>query len=178
MEKRTKHRHIIAIQKYPTVVFFLSPGEPLHGYRVCIQAVLQDKPKLATENLPEVSECGLDSWAYCDFHAQKPFFFFFKKVAQINVYNILTFLSSIWSYCDQFRIVQWSVWLSCGLSVKLDFTTWARAYKVIHSPTLACVQILKQLQNMYLLIISWKKNLCCISANQSSNTLTNSRLWV
>ncbi|KAK2855993.1 hypothetical protein Q5P01_004728 [Channa striata] len=27
-------------------------GEPLHGYRVCIQAVLQDKPKIATQNLP------------------------------------------------------------------------------------------------------------------------------
>ncbi|XP_061843202.2 transmembrane protein 214 isoform X1 [Nerophis lumbriciformis] len=31
-------------------------GEPLHGYRVCIQAVLQDKPKLATQNLPEYLE--------------------------------------------------------------------------------------------------------------------------
>ncbi|KAM4712472.1 LOW QUALITY PROTEIN: transmembrane protein 214 [Anableps anableps] len=30
------------------------PGEPLHGYRVCIQAVLQDKPKIATQNLSEV----------------------------------------------------------------------------------------------------------------------------
>lgn len=37
--------------------FFLFPGEPLHGYRVCIQAILQDKPKIATQNLPEVSEC-------------------------------------------------------------------------------------------------------------------------
>ncbi|CAG12945.1 unnamed protein product [Tetraodon nigroviridis] len=27
-------------------------GEPLHGYRVCIQAILQDKPKIATQNLP------------------------------------------------------------------------------------------------------------------------------
>ncbi|XP_077367199.1 transmembrane protein 214 [Festucalex cinctus] len=31
-------------------------GEPLHGYRVCIQAVLQDKPKLATQNLSEYLE--------------------------------------------------------------------------------------------------------------------------
>nr|XP_061806785.1 transmembrane protein 214-A-like [Nerophis lumbriciformis] len=31
-------------------------GEPLHGYRVCIQAILQDKPKLATQNLPEYLE--------------------------------------------------------------------------------------------------------------------------
>lgn len=30
------------------------PGEPLHGFRVCIQAVLQDKPRIATQNLPEV----------------------------------------------------------------------------------------------------------------------------
>uniref|UniRef100_A0A8C6KQB1 Transmembrane protein 214 n=1 Tax=Nothobranchius furzeri TaxID=105023 RepID=A0A8C6KQB1_NOTFU len=32
------------------------PGEPLHGYRVCIQAILQDKPKIATQNLPEYLE--------------------------------------------------------------------------------------------------------------------------
>uniref|UniRef100_A0A3Q4GM81 Transmembrane protein 214 n=1 Tax=Neolamprologus brichardi TaxID=32507 RepID=A0A3Q4GM81_NEOBR len=31
-------------------------SEPLHGYRVCIQAVLQDKPKIATQNLPEYLE--------------------------------------------------------------------------------------------------------------------------
>ncbi|XP_061610136.1 transmembrane protein 214 [Phyllopteryx taeniolatus] len=31
-------------------------GEPLHGYRVCIQAILRDKPKLATQNLPEYLE--------------------------------------------------------------------------------------------------------------------------
>ncbi|XP_077443380.1 transmembrane protein 214 [Stigmatopora argus] len=31
-------------------------GEPLHGYRVCIQAILQEKPKLATQNLPEYLE--------------------------------------------------------------------------------------------------------------------------
>lgn len=31
-------------------------GEPLHGYRVCIQAILQDKPKIATQNLPEYLE--------------------------------------------------------------------------------------------------------------------------
>ncbi|KAG7283020.1 hypothetical protein CRUP_012913 [Coryphaenoides rupestris] len=30
--------------------------EPLHGYRVCIQAVLQDKPRIATQNLPEYLE--------------------------------------------------------------------------------------------------------------------------
>ncbi|XP_037606950.1 transmembrane protein 214 [Sebastes umbrosus] len=31
-------------------------GEPLHGYRVCIQAILQDKPRIATINLPEYLE--------------------------------------------------------------------------------------------------------------------------
>ncbi|XP_013885596.1 transmembrane protein 214 [Austrofundulus limnaeus] len=31
-------------------------GEPLHGYRVCIQAILQDKPKIASQNLPEYLE--------------------------------------------------------------------------------------------------------------------------
>lgn len=36
--------------------FSLFVGEPLHGYRVCIQAILQDKPKIATQNLPEVSQ--------------------------------------------------------------------------------------------------------------------------
>lgn len=33
----------------------ISPGESLHGYRICIQAVLQDKPKIATVNLGKVS---------------------------------------------------------------------------------------------------------------------------
>ncbi|XP_044024208.1 transmembrane protein 214 [Siniperca chuatsi] len=31
-------------------------GEPLHGYRVCVQAILQDKPRIATLNLPEYLE--------------------------------------------------------------------------------------------------------------------------
>ncbi|KAM6992245.1 transmembrane protein 214 [Tautogolabrus adspersus] len=31
-------------------------GESLHGYRVCIQAILQDKPRIATQNLPEYLE--------------------------------------------------------------------------------------------------------------------------
>uniref|UniRef100_A0A8C9YMK3 Transmembrane protein 214 n=1 Tax=Sander lucioperca TaxID=283035 RepID=A0A8C9YMK3_SANLU len=31
-------------------------GEPLHGYRLCIQAILQDKPRIATQNLPEYLE--------------------------------------------------------------------------------------------------------------------------
>uniref|UniRef100_A0A4W6DGF7 Transmembrane protein 214 n=1 Tax=Lates calcarifer TaxID=8187 RepID=A0A4W6DGF7_LATCA len=31
-------------------------SEPLHGYRVCIQAILQDKPRIATQNLPEYLE--------------------------------------------------------------------------------------------------------------------------
>ncbi|XP_062267900.1 transmembrane protein 214-A-like [Platichthys flesus] len=31
-------------------------GEPLHGYRVCIQAILKDKPTIATQNLPEYLE--------------------------------------------------------------------------------------------------------------------------
>uniref|UniRef100_A0A665WL44 Transmembrane protein 214 n=1 Tax=Echeneis naucrates TaxID=173247 RepID=A0A665WL44_ECHNA len=34
----------------------VSLREPLYGYRVCIQAVLQDKPKIATQNLPEYLE--------------------------------------------------------------------------------------------------------------------------
>ncbi|KFO88850.1 Transmembrane protein 214, partial [Buceros rhinoceros silvestris] len=28
-----------------------SPGESLHGYRICIQALLLDRPKIATTNL-------------------------------------------------------------------------------------------------------------------------------
>lgn len=39
---------------------------------------------------------------------------------------LLSFLSSIWSYCGQFRIVRWSVWPSCGLLARLDFMTSAR----------------------------------------------------
>ncbi|XP_068199318.1 transmembrane protein 214 [Antennarius striatus] len=31
-------------------------GEPLHGYRVCIQAILKDKPRIATQSLPEYLE--------------------------------------------------------------------------------------------------------------------------
>lgn len=31
------------------------PGESLHGYRICIQAVLLDRPKIATMNLGKVS---------------------------------------------------------------------------------------------------------------------------
>lgn len=41
----------------PAAFSLVFPGEPLHGYRVCIQAILQDKPKIATQNLPEVSVC-------------------------------------------------------------------------------------------------------------------------
>ncbi|KAF3826429.1 hypothetical protein GH733_008954 [Mirounga leonina] len=33
-----------------------TPGESLHGYRICIQAVLQDKPKIATMNLGKFLE--------------------------------------------------------------------------------------------------------------------------
>ncbi|XP_075391508.1 transmembrane protein 214 isoform X2 [Tenrec ecaudatus] len=33
-----------------------TPGESLHGYRICIQAVLHDKPKIATANLGKFLE--------------------------------------------------------------------------------------------------------------------------
>lgn len=33
-----------------------TPGESLHGYRICIQAMLQDKPKIATANLGKFLE--------------------------------------------------------------------------------------------------------------------------
>ncbi|XP_047709856.1 transmembrane protein 214 isoform X2 [Prionailurus viverrinus] len=33
-----------------------TPGESLHGYRICIQAILQDKPKIATMNLGKFLE--------------------------------------------------------------------------------------------------------------------------
>ncbi|ELV13749.1 Transmembrane protein 214 [Tupaia chinensis] len=33
-----------------------TPGESLHGYRICIQAILQDKPKIATTNLSKFLE--------------------------------------------------------------------------------------------------------------------------
>ncbi|XP_034370205.1 transmembrane protein 214 isoform X2 [Arvicanthis niloticus] len=33
-----------------------TPGESLHGYRICIQAILQDKPKIVTSNLSKFLE--------------------------------------------------------------------------------------------------------------------------
>ncbi|KAM5292382.1 transmembrane protein 214 isoform 3-T3 [Ctenodactylus gundi] len=33
-----------------------TPGESLHGYRICIQAILQDKPKIVTTNLGKFLE--------------------------------------------------------------------------------------------------------------------------
>lgn len=36
----------------------LHPGESLYGYRICIQAILQDKPKIVTSNLGKVSSGG------------------------------------------------------------------------------------------------------------------------
>lgn len=33
----------------------MSLGESLHGYRICIQAILQDKPKIVTASLGKVS---------------------------------------------------------------------------------------------------------------------------
>ncbi|XP_012869247.1 PREDICTED: transmembrane protein 214 isoform X1 [Dipodomys ordii] len=33
-----------------------TPGESLHGYRICIQAILQDRPKIATANLAKFLE--------------------------------------------------------------------------------------------------------------------------
>ncbi|XP_004377656.1 transmembrane protein 214 [Trichechus manatus latirostris] len=33
-----------------------TPGESLHGYRICIQAILQEKPKIATTNLGKFLE--------------------------------------------------------------------------------------------------------------------------
>ncbi|XP_014637242.1 PREDICTED: transmembrane protein 214 isoform X2 [Ceratotherium simum simum] len=33
-----------------------TPGESLHGYRICIQAILQDKPRIATMNLGKFLE--------------------------------------------------------------------------------------------------------------------------
>uniref|UniRef100_A0A672IHJ4 Transmembrane protein 214 n=1 Tax=Salarias fasciatus TaxID=181472 RepID=A0A672IHJ4_SALFA len=45
-------RHPLFLTAFP----FMFPGEPLHGYRVCIQAILQDKPRIATQNLPDYLE--------------------------------------------------------------------------------------------------------------------------
>lgn len=100
--------------------FFLFPGEPLHGYRVCIQAILQDKPKIATQNLPEV--CAilfLSDFAVSDLTSD---------LEGLN--NELCFLISIWSSCGQSRVVPWRVWPSCGLSAKLGFTISARGCEV------------------------------------------------
>ena len=51
-------------------IAFLPSGEPLHGFRVCIQAILKDTPTIATENLPKVSVCVWTAslhWCVCDF---------------------------------------------------------------------------------------------------------------
>uniref|UniRef100_A0A673AZP6 Transmembrane protein 214 n=1 Tax=Sphaeramia orbicularis TaxID=375764 RepID=A0A673AZP6_9TELE len=47
--------NLTAPETEPTLSSY-AHGEPLHGYRVCIQAILQDKPKIATQNLPEYLE--------------------------------------------------------------------------------------------------------------------------
>uniref|UniRef100_A0A8C6US73 Transmembrane protein 214 n=1 Tax=Neogobius melanostomus TaxID=47308 RepID=A0A8C6US73_9GOBI len=47
--------HLTAPEVEPTLSSY-AHGEPLYGYRVCIQAILQDKPKIATQNLPEYLE--------------------------------------------------------------------------------------------------------------------------
>uniref|UniRef100_A0A7N6BV84 Transmembrane protein 214 n=1 Tax=Anabas testudineus TaxID=64144 RepID=A0A7N6BV84_ANATE len=47
--------NLTAPETEPTLSSY-THGEPLHGYRVCIQAILQDKPKIATQNLPEYLE--------------------------------------------------------------------------------------------------------------------------
>lgn len=125
---------------------FLFAGEPLHGYRVCIQAILQDKPKIATQNLPEVSECVLkfclwlrafwwdklvtSAGSFCS-RGTFPSADSHMYILICCIYHVLVFLSSIWSCCGQFRIVQWSVWPSCGLWVRLDFLTSVRDYEVI-----------------------------------------------
>lgn len=38
------------------------PGESLHGYRICIQALLLDRPRIATTNLGKVSWAQLGLW--------------------------------------------------------------------------------------------------------------------
>uniref|UniRef100_A0A8C5I723 Transmembrane protein 214 n=1 Tax=Gouania willdenowi TaxID=441366 RepID=A0A8C5I723_GOUWI len=47
--------HLTAPETEPTLSSY-AHGEPLHGYRVCIQAILQDKSRIATQNLPEYLE--------------------------------------------------------------------------------------------------------------------------
>lgn len=37
-------------------IYLFLIAEPLHGYRMCIQAILMNKPKTATLSLTEVSE--------------------------------------------------------------------------------------------------------------------------
>lgn len=59
--------------------YALFPGEPLHGYRVCIQAILQHLPKIATQNLPSVSYGEHKKKLLTGFLTFFFFFFFFLK---------------------------------------------------------------------------------------------------
>uniref|UniRef100_A0A6Q2YFX4 Transmembrane protein 214 n=1 Tax=Esox lucius TaxID=8010 RepID=A0A6Q2YFX4_ESOLU len=49
------NHHLNAPETEPTLSSY-AHGDPLHGYRVCIQAILQDRPRIATQNLPEYLE--------------------------------------------------------------------------------------------------------------------------
>uniref|UniRef100_A0A4W5LZG2 Transmembrane protein 214 n=1 Tax=Hucho hucho TaxID=62062 RepID=A0A4W5LZG2_9TELE len=48
--------HALAAPETGPTLSSYTHGEPLHGYRVCIQAILQDKPRMATQNLPDYLE--------------------------------------------------------------------------------------------------------------------------
>uniref|UniRef100_A0A8C7H2Z4 Transmembrane protein 214 n=1 Tax=Oncorhynchus kisutch TaxID=8019 RepID=A0A8C7H2Z4_ONCKI len=48
--------HALAAPETDPTLSSYTHGEPLHGYRVCIQAILQDKPRMATQNLPDYLE--------------------------------------------------------------------------------------------------------------------------
>lgn len=133
--------------------FILFPGEPLHGYRICIQAILQDKPKIATQNLPEVSVI-----LFFGSHLTINCFRSHLRIVRIYKVWIMNFASSfsIWSSCGQSRIALRSVWPSCGLLVKLGFTISARDYEVKpfnHGYVIQC--------HHFMIIKFWSVPACC-----------------
>lgn len=110
-------RHTLFLKQAWFSVFL---GDPLHGYRVCIQAIMQDKPKIATQNLPMVGAI-LSFASYLIINRSRV-----RRPTWLM--NLPSF--SIWSSCGQSRTVLSSVWPSCGLWAKLGFMISARGCEV------------------------------------------------
>lgn len=102
----------------PNSFFVLFLGEPLHGYRLCIQAVLQDKPKTATPKLPEVSVCltlnPADNWQIA---ASLPLsdLNVLEKILSNNQIIQLLFKAVIWAVTSQYVYRQFQFHCKTGI---------------------------------------------------------------